>query len=121
MVRVHYPAPQVVGVYMTKTELEQYCERLAKESNFYQSILYEIKKELVGAHEVFSKGLAEESAFNLGVQHTLDVVADIINEKVSETSYLHCPSFRNIVKEERQPTFTIIEGGLSKKKGGLLN
>ena len=106
---------------MTKPELEEYCERLAKESNFYESILYEIKKELVYADEVFSKGLAEESSFNLGVQHALAVVADIINEKVRETSYLHCPSFRNIVEEEHKPAFTIIEGGLSKKNGGLLN
>lgn len=106
---------------MTKPELEKHCNSLAQERDFYQSILYEIKKELVYADEVFSKGLAEESAFNLGVQHALDIVAGIINEKVSETSYLHCPSFKNVVEEERKPAFTIIEGGLSKKNGGLLN
>ena len=106
---------------MTKPELEKHCERLEKESNFYESILYEIKKELVYADEVFSKWLAEESDFNLGVQHALAVVAGIINERVRETSYLHCPSFKNIAEEEQKPAFTIIEGGLSKKNGGLLN
>lgn len=107
---------------MTKPELEAYCERLAKESNFYESILYEIKKELVCADQVFGQGLAEESDFNLGVQHALDVVASIINSRIRETSYLHCPSFRNVVAEEQKPAFTIIEGGLSKKKNkGVLN
>lgn len=101
---------------MTKAELEEYCKRLEKESNFYESILYEIKNELVYADEVFSKGLAEESDFNLGVQHALDVVASIINSKVRASSFLHCPSFRNVVAEEEKPAFTIIEGGLSKKK-----
>ena len=100
---------------MTKPELEAYCERLAKEGNFYESILYEIKKELVCADQIFSQGLAEESDFNLGVQHALDVVASIINSKVRPTSYLHCPSFKNVVEEQKKPAFTIIEGGLSKR------
>ncbi len=100
---------------MTKAELEKYCERLSKESDFYESILYDIKKMLIPAAETFKNGLAEETDFNLGVQHALDVVASIINSKIKETSYLHCPSFKNIVEEGQKPAFTIIEGGLSKK------
>lgn len=106
---------------MTKPELEAYCERLAKESNFYESILYDIKKMLVPAAETFAKGLAEESQFNVGIQHALDVVASIINSKIRPTSYLHCPSFRNIVAEEQKHAFTIIEGGLLKKNKELLS
>lgn len=102
---------------MTKSELEEYCKRLEKENEFYSSIIYDIKKMLVPASETFRNGLAEETDFNLGIQHALDCVASIINYKVKETSYLHCPSFKNIVEEEKQiPRFTIIEGGLSKHK-----
>lgn len=103
---------------MTKPELEEHCERLVKERDFYSSILYVIKKELVCVDEVFRNGLAEESDFNLGVQHALDVVASIINARVRETSYLHCPSFRNTQKEAQIPRFTVIEGGLANANKG---
>lgn len=100
---------------MTKSELEELCNRLSKESDFYESIIYEIKKMLVPAAETFSNGLAEETDFNLGVQHALDVVASIINSKIRQGSYLYCPSFKNVVEEQKKPAFTIIEGGLSKR------
>lgn len=106
---------------MTKPELEALCKRLSKENDFCESIIYEIKKVMVSAAEIFSKGLAEESQFNSGIQHALDVVSSIINSKVQETSYLHCPSFKNIVEEEQKPAFTVIEGGLSKKNKEVLN
>lgn len=103
---------------MNKAELEAHCDRLSKEKDFYKSIIYDLKQMLVPAAETFSNGLAEETDFNFGVQHALDVVATIINSKICESSYLHCPSFKNVVEEQQRPRFTIIEGGLCKRNNG---
>lgn len=101
---------------MTKEQLENLCDRLSKESDFYKSIIYDIKKSIEPVAETYRSGMAEDTDFNLGIQHALSVVSDIINSRVSETSYLHCPSLRNIVEEEkRRGAFTVIEGGLSKR------
>lgn len=106
---------------MTKQELENENKQLLKENDLYESILYAIKQQMVYADDIYSKGLAEETDFNLGIQHTLEIISEIINSKIKKGSYLHCPSFRNIVAEKECAPFTIIEGGLSKKKKNLLN
>lgn len=107
---------------MTKLELEEVNKRLEKENEIFRNILYDIKQQMVYADDIYSKGLAEETDFNLGIQHTLEIISEIINSKIKESSYLYCPTFRDIIAErESAPTFTIIEGGLSKKKKNILN
>lgn len=100
---------------MNKQELEELNNRLYKHNEVLESIIYDIKQQMVYAADIYQKGLAEETDFNLGIQHALAVVSDIINSKIRSGSYLHCPSFRNVIEEEQKPVFTIIEGGLSKK------
>lgn len=97
---------------MTKIEYEELCERLEKESDRYRSILLSIKNEMLMAHEVFNQGLAEESDFNLGVQHALSVISDIINSAVGENSIFRCPNFKNVEETPACP-FTVIDGGLN--------
>lgn len=97
---------------MTKTEYEELCERLGKENARFRQILLFIKNEMTSCHEVFRQGLAEESDFNLGVQHALAVISDIINSGVSKNSRLRCPNFKNVEEVSARP-FTVIEGGLN--------
>lgn len=76
-----------------------------------KDILLSVKNEMISAHNVFHHGLAEESDFNLDVQHAIAVISDIINSHVGKNSILTCPNFKNVVKAPACP-FTIIEGGL---------
>lgn len=97
---------------MTKTEYEELCEQLGNENQRYKSILFSIKNEMNMAYEVFNQGLAEETDFNLGVQHALAVISDIINSKVNKSSFLRCPNFKNVEEKPICP-FTVIKGGLN--------
>lgn len=97
---------------MTKSDYEQLCDRIAEENMRLKNILFCIRNEMLSAHKVFHHGLAEETDFNLGVQHALAVISDIINSAVGENSALTCPNFKN-VEETKICPFTVIEGGLN--------
>lgn len=105
---------------MTKLELEEALERSDKEVALYKAILYEIKSILDPAAETFNKGLAEDTPYNQGIKQALSVISDTINSRLSRVSYLRCPSFKNNLYSSF-PTFTIINGGLSNNKEGIIN
>lgn len=100
---------------MTKAELEQAYDRVCKENDALCSILYDIKKVMVPAAETFERDFAEDTPYNRGVKQALFVISETINSKLQPSSWLYCPTFKNQL-EDHQPAFTIIEGGLSKKK-----
>lgn len=95
--------------------MEKTLERAHKESDFYRSILYDIKQVLVPAAEAFDNDLAEDTPYNRGVKQALYVISDTINSRLSKSSYLRCPEFKDQL-EDSKPVFTIIKGGLSKKE-----
>ncbi len=99
---------------MTKQELETLLDMTKKEKQSYENALFEIKKCMQSAADMFNSGLAEESDFNNGIQNALCVISEIINSHISSYSYLKCPKFK--YTDDDKPAFTVIEGGLSKKK-----
>lgn len=97
---------------MTKSDYEKLCNQLENDNGHMRKILLTIKNEMLVAHKVFHHGLAEESDFNLGVQHAFAVISDIINSHVGKNSILTCPNFKNVAETKTCP-FTVIEGGMS--------
>ena len=100
---------------LTKAELEAELDRARKENEAFRRILLDIKEVMVPAAETFDRDLAEDTPYNRGVKQALYVIADTINSRLKPSSYLRCPPFKNQLVNDG-PAFTIIEGGLSKKK-----
>ncbi len=100
---------------MTKAELEEAFDRVCKESNFYYLLLQDIKKVIEPVADVVSRGLADDTPYNQGVINALSEISDTINARLKPNSFLRYPTFKNNLVDTA-PAFTIIEGGLSKKK-----
>ena len=94
---------------MTKADLEEINKRLERENNALYRILLEMKKEVSWVAGLDKQDMFENSDYNRGTINALSVISDIVNEH-----YLRFPSFKT--RTEEQPAFTVIEGGLSKRK-----
>lgn len=79
---------------MTKYELENYCDRLEKQRDCYQSCLNAISSVLRDCDAIFSAGLAEESQYNEGVKSAFAAIAKCINDRANYDS-LKVPTFRS--------------------------
>lgn len=99
---------------MTKADLEDYNKRLEKENYVLRRILLEIKEEVSWVAELDGQDMFEDSDYNRGTINALSVISDIVNENLPNGNYLRFPSLKT--RTEEPPAFTVIEGGLSKRK-----
>ena len=99
---------------MTKADLEEINKRLERENNALYCILLEMKKEVSWVAGLDKQDMFENSDYNRGTINALSVISDIVNEHLPDGHYLRFPSFKT--RTEEQPAFTVIEGGLSKRR-----
>lgn len=99
---------------MTKQDLEEINKRLERENNALYRILLEMKKEVSWVAELDKQDMFEDSDYNRGTINTLSVISDIVNEHLPNGHYLRFPNLKT--RNEETPVFTVIEGGLSKRR-----
>lgn len=71
-------------------------------------------QEVSWVAELDKQDMFENSDYNRGIINALSVISDIVNEHLPDGHYLRFPSFKT--KTEETPAFTVIEGGLSKRR-----
>ena len=99
---------------MTKTDLEDYNKRLEKENYALRRILLDVKEVVTYVAELDRQDMLETSDYNRGSINALSAISDTVNGHLPDGHYLRFPSFKT--RTEEQPAFTVIEGGLSKRR-----